>query len=152
MRIFIFYLLRHFQAVHRRHKYICDNDVVSLFFEKIKSFKTVGSHIYGFKKRFEKLSGCLRQYIENRFQLRAPEQTTEEFLEQLKTSDALKLEHKQELQKFLEHCDLVKFARYQPSNEQINESLTMAEAFVDKTKSVNHLVDVTGQGERQVAS
>ena len=104
------------------------------------------------KKFYEKLSGCLRQYIENRFQLRAPEQTTEEFLQQLKTSDTLTLQHKQELQKFLEHCDLVKFARYQPSNEQINESLTMAKAFVEKTKSSEHLVDVTGQEERTVAS
>ena len=67
-------------------------------------------------------------------------------------SDLLKLEHKQELQKFLEHCDLVKFARYQPSNEQINESLTMAEAFVEKTKSPEHLVDVTATAERQAAS
>ncbi len=105
------------------------------------------------KEFYAKLSACLRQYIENRFQLRAPEQTTEEFLEQLKTSDALKLEHKQELQKFLEHCDLVKFARYQPSDEQINESLTMAEGFVEKTKSPEHLVDVTAasQAERQVS-
>lgn len=106
------------------------------------------------KEFYAKLSACLRQYIENRFQLRAPEQTTEEFLGQLKMSDALKLEHKQELQKFLEHCDLVKFARYQPSDEQINESLTMAEEFVEKTKSTEHLVDVTStsQAERQVAS
>lgn len=106
------------------------------------------------KEFYEKLSACLRQYIENRFQLRAPEQTTEEFLEQIKSSDALKLEHKQELRKFLEHCDLVKFARYQPTDEQINESLTMAEEFVEKTKSQDHLVDVTAasQEERQVAS
>jgi hypothetical protein len=104
------------------------------------------------KEFYEKLSGCLRQYIENRFQLRAPEQTTEEFLEQLKTSDALKLEHKQELERFLGHCDLVKFARYQPSNEQINESLTMAESFIERTKSVEHQVEVTGQGERQGVS
>ena len=105
------------------------------------------------KEYYEKLSACLRQYIENRFQLRAPEQTTEEFLEQLKTSDALKLEYKQELRKFLEHCDLVKFARYQPNDEQINESLTMAEGFVEKTKSTEHLVDVTAasQTERQVS-
>ncbi len=95
------------------------------------------------KEFYEKLSTCLRQYIENRFQLRAPEQTTEEFLEQLKTSNVLKLEHKQQLQKFLEHCDLVKFARYQPSDEQINESLTIAEGFVEKTKSDEHVVDVT---------
>jgi hypothetical protein len=101
---------------------------------------------------YEKLSGCLRQYIENRFQLRAPEQTTEEFLENLKTSSVLQLEYKQELQKFLEHCDLVKFARYQPSNEQINESLTIAEQFVEKTKSDEYMVDVTNQSpaERQV--
>ena len=101
---------------------------------------------------YEKLSGCLRQYIENRFQLRASEQTTEEFMENLKTSSVLKLEYKQELQKFLEHCDLVKFARYQPTNEQINESLTMAKQFVEKTKSAEHMVDVTNQyqSERQV--
>lgn len=106
------------------------------------------------KEFYEKLSACLRHYIENRFQLRAPEQTTQEFLEQLKTSDALKPEHKLELRKFLEHCDLVKFARYQPNNEQINESLTMAEEFVEKTKSPEHVVDVTSksQVERQVAS
>ncbi len=100
------------------------------------------------KEFYEKLSICLRQYIENRFRLRAPEQTTEEFLEQLKTSDALKLEYKQQLQKFLEHCDLVKFARYQPSHEQINESLTIAEQFVEQTRSEQSLVDVTDcQGE-----
>lgn len=104
------------------------------------------------KRFYEKLSSCLRQYIENRFDLRAPEQTTEEFLENLKTSSVLKLEYKQQLQEFLEHCDLVKFARYQPTNDQINESLTMAEQFVEKTKSETHLVDVTNRprAERQV--
>lgn len=101
------------------------------------------------KEFYEKLSGCLRRYIENRFQLRAPEQTTEEFLEQLKYSDDLALEHKQQLAKFLEHCDLVKFARYQPSTEQINESLNMAENFVDRTKSTEHVVDVTEADEFQ---
>jgi hypothetical protein len=95
------------------------------------------------KEFYEKLSDCLRKYIENRFSLRALEQTTEEFLEQLKRSDALDLEHKTELQKFLEHCDLVKFAKYQPTDEQINESLTMAEQFVDRTKSQAHQVDIT---------
>ena len=61
----------------------------------------------------------------------------------LSNSDALRLEHKQQLQKFLEHSDLVKFARYEPNPEQINESLTMAEEFVEKTKSEEHRVDVT---------
>ncbi len=95
------------------------------------------------KEFYEKLSFCLRQYIENRFRLRAPEQTTEEFLESLKKSDFLKPEYKQELKKFLEHCDLVKFAKYRPDDEQINESLTMAENFVDNTKSDDRQVEMT---------
>ena len=94
------------------------------------------------KEFYEKLSFCLSQYIENRFTLRAPEQTTEEFLESLKKSDFLKPEYKQELKSFLEHCDLVKFAKYRPDNDQINESLTMAEKFVENTKSDERQVDV----------
>ncbi len=116
----------------------------AIAFERLKAIAAENLVEQGrIKEFYEKLSTCLRQYIENRFQLRAPEQTTEEFLEQLKISDALRLEHKQQLQKFLEHCDLVKFARYEPSHEQINESLTMAEEFVEKTKSDEHQVDVT---------
>jgi hypothetical protein len=95
------------------------------------------------KEFYERLSNCLRRYIEHRFRWRAPGQTTEEFLEHLKTSDTLAAEHKTELKKFLEHCDLVKFARYRPSPEQINESLTIAERFVEKTRSEEHRVEVT---------
>lgn len=94
------------------------------------------------KEFYERLSNCLRRYIEHRFHWRAPEQTTEEFLEHLRTSDTLAAEHKRELKKFLEHCDLVKFARYQPTPEQINESLTIAEQFVEKTRSDEHMVEV----------
>jgi hypothetical protein len=94
------------------------------------------------KEFYEKLSFCLRLYIENRFLLRAPEQTTEEFLESLKKSDFLKLEYKQELKRFLEHCDLVKFAKYHPDNEQINQSLTMAGQFVENTKSEDSQVEM----------
>jgi hypothetical protein len=95
------------------------------------------------KEFYEKLSFCLRQYIENRFRLRAPEQTTEEFLEELKKSDFLKPEYKQELKRFLEHCDLVKFAKYSPDNDQINQSLTMARQFVENTKSEDSQVEVS---------
>ncbi|MHC5102013.1 MAG: hypothetical protein ACYSOQ_01180 [Planctomycetota bacterium] len=116
----------------------------AIAFERLKAIAAENLVEQGrIKEFYEKLSTCLRHYIENRFQLRAPEQTTEEFLEQLKTSDALRLEHKQQLQKFLEHSDLVKFARYEPNPEQINESLTMAEEFVEKTKSEEHRVDIT---------
>ena len=115
-------------------------------FEMLRSIASEKLVEQGLVKEFyEKLSNCLRQYIENRFCLRAPEQTTEEFLVQLKQSNELKLEHKNELKKFLEHCDLVKFAKYAPTNEQITESLTMAERFVVKTMSDQCKVDVTAE-------
>lgn len=99
------------------------------------------------KEFYERLSNCLRQYIENRFLLRAPERTTEEFLIELKESPVLASEHKQELKEFLEHSDLVKFARHQPTRHQSDQSLKTAERFVESTKSDQQLVEVTAEGE-----
>jgi hypothetical protein len=67
---------------------------------------------------------------------------SEEFLEELRKSDFLKPEYKQELKRFLEHCDLVKFAKYSPDNDQINQSLTMAGQFVENTKSEDSQVEM----------
>ncbi len=96
---------------------------------------------------YERLSNCLRHYIENRFSLRAPEQTTEEFLEAIEHSPILQAEHKEELKRFLEHCDLVKFAKYQPTREQNDQSLRMAEQFIVNTKSDESLVEAGPDGE-----
>jgi hypothetical protein len=99
------------------------------------------------KEFYERLSNCLRHYIENRFSLRAPERTTEEFLNELKGSSALAPDHKQELREFLEHSDLVKFAKHQPNRQQSDQSLKMAERFVENTKSDQQLVEVGPEGE-----
>ena len=55
----------------------------------------------------------LRHYIEDRFGLRAPEQTTEEFLAELRQKHVFGERQKDLLRAFLEHCDLVKFAELQ---------------------------------------
>ncbi|MCD6392935.1 MAG: hypothetical protein J7M40_05460, partial [Planctomycetes bacterium] len=81
--------------------------------------------------------------IEHRFSLRAPERTTEEFLIELKYSEALASEYRNDLKLFLEHCDLVKFARYEPSADQITRTLKMVEEFVDKTRSDECRVEIT---------
>lgn len=99
------------------------------------------------KEFYERLSDTLRHYIENRFSLRAPERTTEEFLDELKSSAVLTPDHKQDLRKFLEHSDLVKFARHQPTRQQSDQSLQMAERFVENTKSEDRLVEVGPEGE-----
>lgn len=99
------------------------------------------------KEFYERLSNCLRHYIEDRFSLRAPEQTTEEFLEEIKNSPVLRANHKEELKKFLEHCDRVKFAKFQPTQQQNDQSLQMVEQFILNTKSDERLVEAGQNGE-----
>lgn len=80
------------------------------------------------------LSGILRRYIEERFGLRAPELTTEEFLDELRTADSLDREQKDLLRAFLRECDLVKFAEVLPSGEQADGAVAACRGFVEQTR------------------
>ena len=73
-------------------------------------------------------------YLENRFSLRAPEQTTEEFLESVTHGDALEVRFVNLLKEFLERSDLVKFAKEQPLPNENEMSLSNAYDFVNGTK------------------
>lgn len=79
------------------------------------------------------LSAILRYYIEDRFLLHAPEQTTPEFLASASTSGALTSEHQQLLAGFLRHCDRVKFAQYLPTIEEMEHSFATVLEFIDDT-------------------
>jgi hypothetical protein len=75
-----------------------------------------------------------RVYLEERFSLRAPERTTEEFLVELRTSPHLTLDQKQSLGPFLESCDLVKFARFEPTETTLRQLHDAALRLVDETQ------------------
>ena len=75
-----------------------------------------------------------RVYLEERFSLRAPERTTEEFLVELRTSPHLTLDQKQSLGAFLESCDLVKFARFEPTESALRHLHDAALRLVDETQ------------------
>ncbi len=92
---------------------------------------------------YERISGILRHYIEDRFDLRAPERTTEEFLAELGSADVLAPSHKACLEEFLTHCDLVKFARHQPTAEQIQRTFDVVRQFIEQTQSSDRRIDVT---------
>ena len=79
------------------------------------------------------LSAILRYYIEDRFHLRAPEQTTPEFLAEAGRSRAVNDRHQKILAGFLRHCDRVKFAQYVPAQEDMDRSFTDVLQFVDET-------------------
>jgi len=88
---------------------------------------------------FVKLSGIIRHYLENRFRLRSPELTTEEFLDELAGSPDLIRSHRQLLQEFLKRADLVKFAHYVPTPSDVEESLDAARRFLEDTRTVEVL-------------
>lgn len=79
------------------------------------------------------VSQAIREYLEERFDLHAPERTTEEFLEELQTSPKLSLEQKRLLTDFLARCDLVKFARYAPSEDELKGLWDVAMRIVEET-------------------
>lgn len=89
------------------------------------------------KEYYFELSNIVRHYLENRLQLRALEMTTEEFLLSLKYSDDLDAEHKSLLREFLSHCDMVKFAKYNPDIKEIESSYESATRLIDQTKEIN---------------
>lgn len=79
-------------------------------------------------------SHALRVYLEERFGLRAPERTTEEFLAEAERGGPLSAEHCITLRAFLSQCDLVKFAMHAPTEEQHLHAMAIAENFVYATR------------------
>lgn len=95
------------------------------------------------KEFYERLSDILRHYIEHRFNLRAPERTTEEFLAELTSAGVLSQPDQERLREFLQHCDLVKFAKYNPTAEQVQKTFDLVKDFIETTKSDEKKIDVT---------
>jgi len=83
---------------------------------------------------FVELSDIVRRYLENRFNLHAPELTTEEFLDVAATSPDLSADQKSFLQGFLRSADQVKFARLVPDADTIAKAVSAAGDFLEQTK------------------
>lgn len=80
------------------------------------------------------VSDTIRYYLEERFDFRAPERTTEEFLYELKKTELLLPDQKESLGEFLKSCDLVKFARYEPREVELRNLHGSALRLVDETE------------------
>ena len=79
------------------------------------------------------VSDAARTYLEERFEFRAPERTTEEFLYELQDTDLLTRDQKDSLGDFLLRCDLVKFAKYEPREPGLRDLHDSALRLVDET-------------------
>jgi hypothetical protein len=81
---------------------------------------------------FVLLSGIVRSYIEDAFGVRAPEQTTEEFLQDVAAAPALAA-HRTSLAPFLQVADEVKFAQHRPESVVIQRAFETARDFIQQT-------------------
>lgn len=80
------------------------------------------------------VSDTVRAYLEERFTFHAPERTTEEFLYELQSTDLLLPGQKESLGAFLQSCDLVKFAKYEPGEPELREMHASAVRLVEETE------------------
>ena len=80
------------------------------------------------------VSDTVRLYLEERFAFHAPERTTEEFLRELSATNLLTDDQKESLRRFLENCDLVKFAKYEPGENELRELHSSAVRLVEETE------------------
>jgi hypothetical protein len=73
----------------------------------------------------------VRRYIGRAHSIRAPEQTTEEFLLAASRNPQFRLEVLGKLRAFLQTADLVKFAEYRPESASVDQALGTAKDYVE---------------------
>jgi hypothetical protein len=83
---------------------------------------------------YVELSDIVRRYLEDRYGVRAPELTTEEFLREAHQLEALIDDDRALLTRFLEGCDRVKFAGYHPAQTESGSALETARRFITQTR------------------
>ena len=86
-----------------------------------------------FKEYHVRLSEIVREYLENRYEILAMEQTTEEILDDLKP---IRLDQnvRANLKDLLQLMDLVKFAKMQPTDSENLAVIAWSKNLIEKTK------------------
>ena len=87
------------------------------------------------KQYYSEVTDVLRNYIEDRFEIRAMEQTTDEILDSFRYRKGLVSDKNyQNLSQILSVADLVKFAKYKTLPDDDNLTLVNSYFFVNETK------------------
>jgi len=85
------------------------------------------------KEYYSELSYIVREYIENRFQLRALELTTDEIIALSKGISEIEKREESKLEQILMLADMAKFAKQQPIATENEEALKNAYLFIEQT-------------------
>ena len=87
-----------------------------------------------FREYAYRVSDIVRGYIARRFRVAAPEMTTEEFLTTAATDGCFGETTTEQLNRFLNACDLVKYANHQPTTAEAKSFLETICTFVEQTR------------------
>ncbi|MGC8641670.1 MAG: hypothetical protein ACP5XB_17525 [Isosphaeraceae bacterium] len=82
------------------------------------------------KEFYLRLTGVVRQYVEDTTDIHAPEQTTEEFLRAMRSRAVFPPDRSVQLAEFLEAADLIKYAGQQPGEGQVEQAIARAREFI----------------------
>lgn len=115
---------RTFEPRRQSPEEIAHAELVKLLAEDLPKYGRI-------KDFYLRLTGIVRRYIEDTTTIRAPEQTTEEFLRDLRSRAIFSPERSARLAEFLEAADMIKYAGQQPQSGQIEEAISRAHEFVD---------------------
>ncbi|MDL2262094.1 hypothetical protein LJC11_01160, partial [Bacteroidales bacterium OttesenSCG-928-I21] len=103
--------------------------------EKIRNEKIwIKGHI---KEYYVQVTDVIREYIENRFEINAMEMTTREIMTSFSDTEYLNTDDTQKLSQMLDLADAVKFAKYQPLQNENDLTLNNSISFVENTKDEN---------------
>ena len=88
-----------------------------------------------YKEYYLRLSEIFRRYLERRYGIQALERTTYEIIIEFR-SLALENSEEEVIYHFLDECDMVKFAKHDPTQEDITRHFETAREFVVQTRSL----------------
>lgn len=118
----------------KRKPYISPKSAYDLTLEKLEKARSLlnekDPQPYAFF-----ISETIRTYLGQRFESPSSRRTTEEFLRLMEKDEGTPLaEHRELLRSFLQSCDMVKFAKYQPTLAELEEVHQRAVTFVTATR------------------
>lgn len=87
-----------------------------------------------FKEYYSALSDAVRSYFENGFQVQALERTSAELLRDIRKHAVLGAGVFPEIKNLIESCDLVKFAKFKPEQNEALQEWTRAKHIIEMTK------------------
>jgi hypothetical protein len=84
-----------------------------------------------FKQFYLELSEIIKRFLGSKLGVHSLERTTEEFTRDLRAVSVPSAQYRM-IREFLEDCDLVKFAKYRPGAEEVEQIITRSRSMIDE--------------------